>query len=512
DNLEQEEEAQLQQSQQQAQYHVLPTPPVSSVAVEDTRNVINNANYLYTNNDQSSGIQQQQQHQQNDYMSYGQNEDYSNQGYYDIEPRRKKLMGKRELSPFLQQNTDSLESRDDELKDSFETAVSSVSSSFQQLKSSLYSEYSTAGEPTYTNTTMTQNNIDTTSHLAGNQTDVNQRNQLNASIYQGDHTSYTDKTNAIVSSTLPSVTVAQVHNQTNLRLAQQNRVGLVKQQETIDGDSSYYRDQSQKMGYTDGYDGYDGMQEPYLESQDSVESYVEEVEDETEGTITNGVSTSDYTTKTAIHRDSPICSDLYDDDTSLRRGSSQITVVDPYHPALQNRQPSIPTTGAATVGSRRSSGVDNYYNDKVGRRTSSDSYGATYDQQQQVDATYPPTLASRKSSAASRVPSPPSIVGGTTIAPPLPSDIREEYVDEYVEEDEYHDARDEYHDARAGLDQQQLQQEHEVPSVKIEDTEGILQEEQKAEPVLEEKQPKITAQQRWLWAYNKIIMQLDLYL
>lgn len=57
--------------------------------------------------------------------------------------RRKKIGGKREVSPLLQQNTDSLESRDDELKDSFETAVSSVGSN--QLKKA-YSEYSTAGE------------------------------------------------------------------------------------------------------------------------------------------------------------------------------------------------------------------------------------------------------------------------------------------------------------------------------------------------------------------------------
>ncbi|XP_071643533.1 uncharacterized protein [Temnothorax longispinosus] len=56
--------------------------------------------------------------------------------------RRKKLSGKREASPLLQQNTDSLESKDDELKDSFETAVSSNSS---QLKKA-YSEYSTAGD------------------------------------------------------------------------------------------------------------------------------------------------------------------------------------------------------------------------------------------------------------------------------------------------------------------------------------------------------------------------------
>lgn len=56
--------------------------------------------------------------------------------------RRKKLSNKRETSPLLQQNTDSLESKDDELKDSFETAVSSVDSG--QLKK-VY-EYSIAGD------------------------------------------------------------------------------------------------------------------------------------------------------------------------------------------------------------------------------------------------------------------------------------------------------------------------------------------------------------------------------
>lgn len=73
--------------------------------------------------------------------------EYIYQENEDVSPlstsRRKKLGNKRVASPLLQQNTDSLESRDDELKDSFETAVSSVSSN--QLKKG-YSEYSTAGD------------------------------------------------------------------------------------------------------------------------------------------------------------------------------------------------------------------------------------------------------------------------------------------------------------------------------------------------------------------------------
>ncbi|XP_014475891.1 PREDICTED: uncharacterized protein LOC106745120 [Dinoponera quadriceps] len=71
---------------------------------------------------------------------------YQSQENEDASPlassRRKKL-GKREVGPLLQQNTDSLESRDDELKDSFDTAVSSISSS-QPKKG--FAEYSMAGD------------------------------------------------------------------------------------------------------------------------------------------------------------------------------------------------------------------------------------------------------------------------------------------------------------------------------------------------------------------------------
>ncbi|CAL1678040.1 unnamed protein product [Lasius platythorax] len=77
--------------------------------------------------------------------------------------RRKKLGNKREASPLLQQNTDSLESRDDELKDSFETAVSSVSSN--QLKKG-YSEYSTAGDSSPATVTL----VDSSPNVAQSQT------------------------------------------------------------------------------------------------------------------------------------------------------------------------------------------------------------------------------------------------------------------------------------------------------------------------------------------------------
>ncbi|XP_020712290.2 protein unc-13 homolog B isoform X11 [Athalia rosae] len=71
---------------------------------------------------------------------------YPSQDNQEISPlgsSRKKRLVKREASPLQQQNTDSLESRDDELKESFETAISSMSSSQPRLA---YSEYSTAGD------------------------------------------------------------------------------------------------------------------------------------------------------------------------------------------------------------------------------------------------------------------------------------------------------------------------------------------------------------------------------
>ncbi|XP_046838440.1 probable serine/threonine-protein kinase kinX [Vespa crabro] len=78
------------------------------------------------------------QSSESEYLYNQENEQVS-----QIGASRRKKLGKREPSPLLQQNTDSLESRDDELKDSFETAVSSVESS-QPRKA--YSEYSTAGD------------------------------------------------------------------------------------------------------------------------------------------------------------------------------------------------------------------------------------------------------------------------------------------------------------------------------------------------------------------------------
>lgn len=54
--------------------------------------------------------------------------------------------------------------------------------------------------------------------------------------------------------------------------------------------------------------------------------------------------------------------DNLEEEHELRRGSSQITVVDPFHPALQKQQQQSQQQQQAS--SRRSSGNESYFNDK----------------------------------------------------------------------------------------------------------------------------------------------------
>ncbi|XP_021922943.1 protein unc-13 homolog B isoform X11 [Zootermopsis nevadensis] len=88
---------------------------------------------------------------ENDYVNEEEEEDEEEDlGYYNDTPitrndnRKTFPAGRGDSSPLLQQNTDSLESRDDELRDSFETAVSSVTSSAQHRRG--VHDYSTATE------------------------------------------------------------------------------------------------------------------------------------------------------------------------------------------------------------------------------------------------------------------------------------------------------------------------------------------------------------------------------
>lgn len=72
-----------------------------------------------------------------DHTPYNQDTYYPSQedDYEDQTLQRKKLLGRRDPTNLMPQSTDSLESRDAELQDSFETAISSISSSiYQQQK------------------------------------------------------------------------------------------------------------------------------------------------------------------------------------------------------------------------------------------------------------------------------------------------------------------------------------------------------------------------------------------
>lgn len=143
----------------------------------------------------------------------------------------------------------------------------------------------------------------------------------------------------------------------------------------------------------------------------------------------------------------------YEDDHNLRRGSSQITVVDPYHPSLQRSAPS-----------RRSSGADLFP-----RRTSADAY--------HDDQFLPPSRKQSVDTATAVVAVPPrrASVRRSPPTPDLHKDIPKE---------------------QSALDDDQ----QEKKSVSFEEEE---------EEVCKEERPQVTAQQRWLWAYNKIIMQLN---
>ncbi|XP_074033427.1 unc-13 isoform X10 [Leptinotarsa decemlineata] len=365
-----------------------------------------NANYLQRN---SYPLQ-------DDYYRSAQSNDY-NHKYYNVDvpvvPQRKKPLGDHDVSQLVQQNTDSLESRDDELKDSFETPVSSMSSSLQQIKSTQYQEG-----------TGDAHNVD-----------IAQKNILNSIPHTGDQHQF----RAIDITSLPSLTVAQVHNHNSLAENGQSK-GFLKQQNCVD--TSYYV-QNQLESQTDiKAVEYNGTvpEEAYLEIQESVESYVEE---ETEGSVAYGPNAG--CGNQAIKHDSPLSvihvENREDDQKTRSRESSLVSVVDPYHPALQR------STQPPSVSSRRSSGAETAYQNyedqflNYSLKNGSDSISA-----RRLSVRQSPSTPDKSAEAAA--------------------------------------------DLQATIP--------EIP-------ETILQKEDEQK----EQRPQITAQQRWLWAYNKIIMQLD---
>ncbi|KAF7267733.1 hypothetical protein GWI33_019071, partial [Rhynchophorus ferrugineus] len=365
-------------------------------------------------------------------------------------------------SPLLQQqNTDSLESRDDDMKDSsFETVVSSVNSSnhYQQAKPTTFPEYSTAGEttskaeadqpakqlknvpevkPTPT-ATLNQNSVRNRGPLKS-QESVDQQQALDNSYrYQHNQSlTYQQEQNG-------SVIPNQLTGYQKLLATEYQPEQNEYQQEHAAND---------RVAVTEQYNEYE--EEPYLEAQESVESYVEE-------DVSNETHVSDYQKTAPIPAtvgqsgESPPHDAYGDEDAvSLRRGSSQITVIDPYHPSLQHRASFTQavnrrTSDAASVPSRKASDAYAGYDDTFSRKPSV------------VEASGIQRHGSVRHSPSAAVP---------TVT------VQTEYGDDIPEEDQLQD------------DQKDLDQ--------YED------EDQK------EQRPKITAQQRWLWAYNKIIMQLN---
>ncbi|KAK9747205.1 C2 domain [Popillia japonica] len=262
---------------------------------------------------------------------------YYSDDYDESDNRRKKMLGQCVTSPYYQQNTDSLESHDDDLKDSFETALSSRESSTllpppmqqnqlnQQIQQNQQMQQIQQYRPNIITTINHQNN-------------EHHPHSVTVSVTQGQ---YNQRDQLIVDSPkeaiLPSttkLTPPMVTLNNNTVPANNNRKVFLKQQDTID--SMYYTaeeedvlngeylNESLDMEYPDKII----EEEPYLDPQESLESFTEE------GTVTNGGSV-DYNNK-AITRESPVSVihvETYEDDEerAMRRGSSQITVVDPYN-------------------------------------------------------------------------------------------------------------------------------------------------------------------------------------
>ncbi|XP_069672029.1 uncharacterized protein [Periplaneta americana] len=372
--------------------------------------------------------QQQQQKQQTyqrqnteEYYYNAQDErDYVNEeeeedlGYYnDTTPvrtdTRKKFPGG---SPLLQQNTDSLESRDDDLRDSFETAVSSVSSSLQHRRG-VY-DYSTAAEtvtpttstttpgeiiptsvPVPVTTTSMTVPVSTTNHMPPQTTQhritatLSSRDQEPSKVVASAIPAVSSPGTAIVTTTTTSTTAASTTSTVN------NTV--LPPQPSVHSSRGYLR------------------------PQDSLDSCAEEVSLHSSGT--------DYYTKSMNFRDSPpsVLMDRYGTDTP----------VEPYTPPLRG-----------------------------------------FPQENSLIEPYQPSPPKAASVHAS--PSPPTMMQ------------KQQSLDE-----QSHTSMIESPTASGDRQSSQGQAEK-SKSVSFEDEEEVKPERR-----------KMTAKERWHWAYNKIIMQLN---
>lgn len=106
-----------------------------------------------------------------------------------------------------------------------------------------------------------------------------------------------------------------------------------------------------------------------------------------DGYFVLGVHQSDYpkaptVTKVSTNQlsDSPITDSVFEEETgSLRRGSSQITVVDPYHPSLQQRSSiCLGRRTSDSASSRKLSDAYPGFEDTLARKPSIVDISGTY--------------------------------------------------------------------------------------------------------------------------------------
>lgn len=427
------------------------------------------------------------------YYSAQEDRDYRDPETDYYEPKslastRKKKLGRRENSPLLQQNTDSLESRDDELKDSFETAVSSISSTLPQQRRG---PYSTAGETGFlTNTTcaMAPSMCDmslkptTTATTTVTAMQYPRDQETPKAIVSVNGTSVRDNVDNYHNTT--STTVAS-NNNTNTTmmnnhspaLSTRNTSRMLKQQDSVDRgyfnhqeslDQSDYMDQQEPMNQN--YVKTDATDNHYFTQQESIESYTEEM------TLTNGM-VEEYNGKAG--KESPVSVihvETFEptsngEEDNLLRGSNHLqnNLMDPYHPNLQRPDPYAPV--------RRPS-IDPYRPLSPSRLTSGDGYPIPGSRKGSIVDQYGNT-APRKNSTLDPYPVPLS----------RRTSIRHSPNQEILKQD--------------SMDQVTPPEsigEHDPEKKSV-----SFEEEEEVKPVRRE----ITAKQRWHWAYNKIIMQLN---
>lgn len=278
----------------------------------------------------------QRQHSEEYYYNAQDVNDFVNEedmGYYNDTPitrndsRKKFLAGRGENSPLLQQNTDSLESRDDELRDSFETAVSSVTSSAQHRRG--LNDYSTATETmtttpadmTPTTVLMPATTTTPVSALIGNHVPPQTvQHRISASLDSRDQETSKMAANAAATSTAPPVSSppSGIVTTTTLSTTASSITNTVNNT-VLPPHSGYH---SQISVHSRGC----------LRAQDSLDSHAEEMTLHSAGI--------DYYSKSMNFRDSPpsVLMDRYGTDTPPLRGLNSL--IEPYQPQ-SNKAPSV---------------------------------------------------------------------------------------------------------------------------------------------------------------------------